>query len=65
MRKFLKGLLCFLFPWLVMLINDNPGAALVTIIMQATLIGWPFASTWAWRVWHQESETTDEAGPKS
>lgn len=62
MKNFFKGLLCFLFPWLVMLINDNPGAALVTIFMQATLIGWPFASMWAWRVWHQESQSNQQGG---
>lgn len=36
-------------PWLVLLIKDNPGGAVVALIMQATLIGWPFASIWAWR----------------
>jgi hypothetical protein len=38
-----------LFPWLVLLINDNPGGALVALIMQASIIGWVPASIWAWR----------------
>ena len=38
------------FPWVVMLIHDNPGAAIVTMVLQATLIGWPVAAIWAWKI---------------
>ncbi len=41
--------LSFAFPWLVLLIYDNPGGAIVALFMQATLIGWPPATIWAMR----------------
>lgn len=41
--------LAVFFPWVIMLINDNPGGAFVTLALQATVIGWPFATIWAWR----------------
>lgn len=28
--------------------DDNPGGAIISLIMQVTLIGWPFATVWAW-----------------
>ena len=37
------------FPWLVLLINDDPLGAFIAIIMQGTVIGWLPASVWAWR----------------
>jgi hypothetical protein len=46
------SILALLFPWLVLLIRDNPGGAIVALIMQATVIGWPFATIWAWRTVH-------------
>jgi hypothetical protein len=49
MKRIIMSILAVLLPWLVLLINDNPGGALVALIMQATVIGWPFASIWAWR----------------
>lgn len=54
MKQILMSVLAVLFPWLVLLIHDNPGAAFVALIMQATIIGWPFASIWAWRMVHPE-----------
>lgn len=53
MKRIIMSILAVLFPWLVLLAYDNPGGALVALIMQATLIGWPFASAWAWRVIYQ------------
>ncbi len=41
--------LSFAFPWLVLLIHDNPGGAVVALFMQATLLGWPPATLWAMR----------------
>jgi hypothetical protein len=49
MKRLFIAFLAAFVPWVVMLINDNPGAALVALVMQATLIGWPFATIWAWR----------------
>ncbi|HBB7076164.1 hypothetical protein SCM19_07450 [Legionella pneumophila serogroup 1] len=47
--RIILSILAIFMPWLVLLIKDNPGGAVVALIMQATLIGWPFASIWAWR----------------
>lgn len=41
--------LAIFFPWIVLLINDDPLGALIAMVMQATLIGWIPASLWAWR----------------
>ena len=49
MKKIVKSFIALLFPWLIFLINDNPGAALVALIMQCSMIGWPFAVLWAFR----------------
>jgi hypothetical protein len=38
------------FPWLVLLIHDNPGGMLVAMAMQASIIGWIPATVWAMRV---------------
>ncbi|MCC5791185.1 MAG: hypothetical protein JJT82_01050 [Legionellaceae bacterium] len=48
LRLFLKFLAVF-FPWLALLLCDNPGGAVIALVMQVTLIGWPFASSWAWK----------------
>lgn len=50
--RMLMSLLALLFPWLALLLSDNPGGALVALIMQVTIIGWIPASIWAWRVVH-------------
>lgn len=49
------SLLAIFFPWIVLLLYDNPGGALVALILQATGIGWIPASIWAWRVVHQDN----------
>lgn len=48
-NRFFWNLLSLAFPWLVLLIHDNPGGALVALVMQASLIGWIPASAWAMR----------------
>lgn len=52
MKRIILSIIAILLPWLALLINDNPGGALVALIMQATVIGWPFAAIWAWRTVH-------------
>lgn len=49
MKKSFKNLLAIFFPWAIFLMLDNPGAALIAIIMQVTIIGWIPASIWAWQ----------------
>lgn len=63
MTRFFWGLLCFAFPWVVMLIYDNPGAAVAALLMQATAIGWIPASMWAWRV-HKEAQNSIKKSSK-
>ena len=50
MRRLIQSLVALFFPWLSLLIHDNPGGALIALLMQVTLIGWPFASLWALKV---------------
>jgi|GEM_PF-6441585 len=49
-KRIVLSIVAIFLPWLVLLIKDNPGGAVVAVIMQATLIGWPFATVWAWRL---------------
>ena len=48
-KHFFLALMAIFFPWLVLFLEDNPGGALVALIMQASIIGWLPASLWAWR----------------
>lgn len=50
MKRMFLFFLCIFFPWLVLLIYDNPGGAIIALIMQATVIGWLPAFLWARRV---------------
>ncbi len=50
MKRILMSILAVLLPWLVLLIRDNPGGSFIALILQATVIGWPFAAIWAWRL---------------
>jgi hypothetical protein len=52
MKRIMLSILALFFPWLVLLIKDNPGGAFVALLMQSTVIGWPFATMWAWRLIH-------------
>ena len=61
-RFFIKLLVIF-FPWLALFFCDNPGGALVALVMQVTLIGWPFAANWALRSvneYYFKPETTED-----
>lgn len=58
MKKIFMLFLSLFFPWLVLLMYDNPGGALVALVMQATVIGWPFATFWAWGVYKKAKHTT-------
>lgn len=48
-KRLLWIFLSLAFPWLVLLLHDNPGGSFVALVMQATLIGWLPASIWALR----------------
>ena len=59
MKIFFKKLTSFMFPWAVLLFNDNPSGALIALVMQLSIIGWIPASQWATRVW-LEGEKKEE-----
>jgi uncharacterized membrane protein YqaE (UPF0057 family) len=50
MKRILLSILAILFPWVVLLINDDPIGAIIALILQASIIGWIPASVWAWRI---------------
>ena len=56
LKHILMSGLAVAFPWLILLINDNPGGALVALFLQATVIGWIPASIWALRVVHETTK---------
>lgn len=58
MKRIIMSILAVFLPWFILLINDNPGGAFVALIMQATVIGWPFASIWAWRIVNPDKNAT-------
>ena len=51
-RHFFMSLFAIFVPWLVMLIYGNIGGALITMVLQVTVIGWIPAAIWAWRTVH-------------
>lgn len=60
MKRILMSILALFFPWLVLLMYDNPGGAFVALVMQATVIGWPFATAWAWRLSHPKGKNKQQ-----
>ncbi len=58
-KKALMFLLIVAFPFFALFLKDEPGKAFVAIIMQATIIGWPFAVVWAFRVISNEDKLTE------
>ncbi len=56
--------LAIFFPWLILLLDDNPGGALLAFIMQGTVIGWLPASAWAWRTLKENEKATKQATGK-
>ncbi|MFY7698345.1 MAG: YqaE/Pmp3 family membrane protein [Legionella sp.] len=51
-KRFFKSFLALFLPWVIFLVDDNPIGAAITIVAQATIIGWVPASIWAWRIVH-------------
>lgn len=49
MKKFILSVLAVIFPFLVFFIIDLPGAGLVALGLQSTIIGWPVAIIWAFK----------------
>ncbi len=59
-RRIFMSFIAVFLPWVALLIYDNPGGALVALIMQATLIGWIPASIWALRTVHATKTSPEE-----
>ncbi len=62
-KRIFMSILAIVFPWMVLLINDNPGGALIALILQATAIGWIPASMWAWRIVHGKEKKSPITNP--
>ncbi len=65
LKKVLMSFLAIAFPWVVLLIDDNPGGALITLVLQATIIGWLPASAWAWKIVHGSKKKKPSAPKKN
>ena len=65
MKNFFMSTLALFFPWVILLIDDNPGGAFLALILQATFIGWIPASIWAWRIVHEGTEQKKKRKEKS
>lgn len=60
MKHFFKSLLAIILPWVIILMDDNPGGAILALFLQVTLIGWILASIWAWKVLHKPTSKTQK-----
>lgn len=49
MKKIILSILAVVFPFVVFLIMDLPGAAFVALGLQSTIFGWPIAIIWAFK----------------
>lgn len=58
MKKFILYFFAVVFPFVVFLFVDLPGAALVALGLQSTIIGWPIAIVWA--IKHVTKELDDD-----
>lgn len=64
MKHFLMGFIALIVPWIVLLLNDNPGGAIVALVMQASIIGWIPASVWAYRTWKENESKSKSKTPE-
>jgi len=54
MKQLIMNLVAIFFPWIALLLCDNPVGALIALVMQVTVIGWIPASIWAWQAVHED-----------
>lgn len=64
MKRLFLSFLAMVFPWLIQLMYDNPGGALIALIMQASILGWLPASLWAFKT-IREAESLKRNKPKN
>lgn len=56
MKRFFLSFLALMLPWVILIIYDNPGGAVLALVLQASGIGWIPASFWAWRIVHYDDK---------
>ena len=61
MKKLFMSILAIIFPWLVLLLYDNPGGAVLALVLQATVIGWIPASIWAWKTIRKPADQDEKS----
>lgn len=49
MKKIFFSILALFLPFLAFLFNDEPGKAVLALILQGFIIGWPIATIWAFK----------------
>ena len=49
MKKIILSVFAVIFPFVTFLILDLPGAALMALGLQSTILGWPIAVIWAFK----------------
>lgn len=65
MKNFFQSMLAIFVPWVVILMDDNPGGAILALILQVTVIGWIPAAMWALRVVREKSDKNNTKKAKS
>ena len=61
MKTLFKLFIALLFPWLTFLFTDRPGAALIALLLQVSVIGWLPASIWAMTTVMDDNKSSDSA----
>ena len=61
MKRIFMWFLSAGFPWIVLLIADDPIGALIALVMQVSIIGWIPASIWAWKAYKKSLINSTEA----
>ena len=65
MKRTLLSFLAIFFPWIVLLIEDDPAGALIAMVLQLTIIGWIPASAWAFRSIRENEPAKTKKTPKT
>ena len=60
MKNFFQSMLAVFVPWVIMLMDDNPGGAILALILQVTVIGWIPAAMWALRIVREKADKNNK-----
>ena len=61
MLLLIQLLIALILPWFTFLFTDRPGAALIALGLQVTLIGWIPASIWAMKTVFDDRKIKQQA----